>query len=121
MDDDVAHTRDSLPSPRRRDSLSLSVGQFLSGVVKAPDGALLVVDTENNCIRRLHDGARTVLAGSSDGEAGVADGVGDAARFHSPRRASGLKASSSSCAACCSRVPCPMPVSLDYQWTMMAW
>jgi len=50
----------------------------------ASDGSLLVADTYNHRLRRVSPhGTVTTIAGS--GEAGFADGIGAAARFHRPR------------------------------------
>ncbi|MDB5100849.1 MAG: repeat containing protein [Cyanobacteria bacterium RYN_339] len=49
------------------------------------DGAdLIIADTENNCLRRLHDGKVDWLAGATDGVDGTADGAAAAARFYKP-------------------------------------
>eukprot|EP00667_Euglena_gracilis_P019053 EG_transcript_20338 len=54
-----------------------------SGVRVCPDGAIVVMDAGNNCIRRISvEGMVTTLAGCT--EAGLADGPGGEARFTHP-------------------------------------
>jgi DNA-binding beta-propeller fold protein YncE len=46
-------------------------------------GNVYVADTQNHCIRRITpEGVVSTLAGS--GSSGYADGIGTAAKFHSP-------------------------------------
>ena len=54
------------------------------GVIAMADGAVIVADTKNFCIRRIAHGSVTTLAGSHDAY-GSDDGVGGAARFRNPR------------------------------------
>jgi sugar lactone lactonase YvrE len=51
-------------------------------VILAPDGALLVADTANNCIREVKDGQVSTLAGVK--QAGWVDGPAGSARFDHP-------------------------------------
>ena len=80
-------TKDSLlhvSAGRVRTVATCESGGF-SGVAISPDGsALFVTDEANQKIRRVEvaTGEVTTLAGS--GEAGDADGVGDAAQFYNP-------------------------------------
>jgi hypothetical protein len=54
-----------------------------TGIVQAPDGALLVADMLNHCVRRIADGVVTTYAGNAH-EPGNADGSLTSARFDSP-------------------------------------
>jgi sugar lactone lactonase YvrE len=58
-----------------------------AGVAPDGDGNLFVADLDGHAIRRVDaaTGAIMPLAGSSVGEDGISDGVGDAARFDFPR------------------------------------
>jgi len=54
-----------------------------SALLLDSDGLLYVLDTDNQTIRRISDGAVTTLAGSP-GASGTADGLGTIARLNSP-------------------------------------
>jgi sugar lactone lactonase YvrE len=64
-----------------------AAAQFSSplGLALAPDGALIVADSGNHCVRRVApDGARAVTTLAGDGTAGDADGPAAEARFQNP-------------------------------------
>lgn len=56
------------------------------GLAAAPDGTIVVADSENHCIRRIDLASRSVttIAGNPE-EAGFADATGSAALFYQPR------------------------------------
>jgi len=53
------------------------------GVALAPDGALIVADSSNHVIRRIHGGTVSTLAGA--GAQGYQDGAAGVARFNFPQ------------------------------------
>jgi len=66
-------------------SLNNALFNWPEGLAAAKNGDLYVADTQNNEIRKVHQGAVTTLAGAA-GTPGWVDGIGSAARFNQPMR-----------------------------------
>ncbi len=56
------------------------------GIALSSDGWLFVADTANHCVRAVDPASGTISTLAGAPEAGFADGVGEAARFHFPQR-----------------------------------